>query len=59
MTQSQCADLETGGKNVVPAKQTTGVESSNGNIADAVLLIFALCFHSVFEGLAIGIAGEY
>lgn len=23
---------------------------------DALLLIFALCFHSVFEGIAIGIA---
>ncbi|CAM6088856.1 unnamed protein product [Calypogeia fissa] len=55
---SSRADLETGGKNVnaVAEKQATGVESSNGNIADAILLVLALCFHSVFEGLAIGIA---
>jgi zinc transporter ZupT len=27
-------------------------------IGDSVLLIVALCFHSVFEGIAIGIAGK-
>lgn len=28
------------------------------NLGDTVLLILALCFHSVFEGIAIGVAGE-
>ncbi|GAB4824438.1 hypothetical protein Ancab_007323 [Ancistrocladus abbreviatus] len=27
------------------------------SIGDTVLLIFALCFHSVFEGIAVGVAG--
>ena len=27
-------------------------------IGDGVLLIAALCFHSVFEGIAIGVAGK-
>ena len=29
--------------------------SSHG---DSILLIVALCFHSVFEGIAIGVAGK-
>lgn len=28
------------------------------SVGDAVLLILALCFHSVFEGIAIGVAGK-
>lgn len=28
------------------------------SFGDAVLLMFALCFHSVFEGIAIGVAGK-
>ena len=27
-------------------------------LGDSVLLIAALCFHSVFEGIAIGVAGK-
>ncbi|URE33535.1 hypothetical protein MUK42_34809 [Musa troglodytarum] len=27
-----------------------------GSLGDSILLIFALCFHSVFEGIAIGVA---
>jgi zinc transporter 1/2/3 len=27
-------------------------------LGDSVLLIVALCFHSVFEGIAIGVAGK-
>lgn len=34
---------------------THAVASSLG---DSVLLIVALCFHSVFEGIAIGVAGK-
>ena len=26
------------------------------NLGDALLLILALCFHSVFEGIAVGVA---
>jgi zinc transporter ZupT len=25
---------------------------------DAILLIVALCFHSIFEGIAIGVSGQ-
>lgn len=28
------------------------------NLGDSILLIVALCFHSVFEGIAIGVAGN-
>jgi zinc transporter 1/2/3 len=27
-------------------------------LGDSILLIAALCFHSVFEGIAIGVAGK-
>jgi zinc transporter 1/2/3 len=27
-------------------------------LGDSILLIVALCFHSVFEGIAIGVAGK-
>uniref|UniRef100_A0A6N2KIW1 Zinc transporter n=1 Tax=Salix viminalis TaxID=40686 RepID=A0A6N2KIW1_SALVM len=30
--------------------------STAGSLGDSILLIFALCFHSVFEGIAIGVA---
>ncbi|KAJ7960918.1 Zinc transporter like [Quillaja saponaria] len=30
--------------------------ASAGSVGDTILLIFALCFHSVFEGIAIGVA---
>lgn len=29
------------------------------SLGDAILLILALCFHSVFEGIAVGVAGTY
>ena len=29
------------------------------SVGDTVLLIVALCFHSVFEGIAIGVAGKF
>jgi zinc transporter 1/2/3 len=28
------------------------------SLGDSILLIAALCFHSVFEGIAIGVAGK-
>jgi zinc transporter 1/2/3 len=31
--------------------------SKKASLSDAILLILALCFHSVFEGIAIGVAG--
>ncbi|KAK1392828.1 Zinc transporter 11 [Heracleum sosnowskyi] len=31
-------------------------EASASSVGDSILLIFALCFHSVFEGIAIGVA---
>ena len=32
---------------------------STTSLGDTVLLILALCFHSVFEGIAIGVAGKF
>lgn len=29
------------------------------NIGDTILLIIALCFHSVFEGIAVGVSGSF
>jgi zinc transporter 1/2/3 len=29
------------------------------NVGDTILLILALCFHSVFEGIAVGVSGLY
>lgn len=28
------------------------------SLGDSIMLIVALCFHSVFEGIAIGVAGK-
>jgi zinc transporter 1/2/3 len=28
------------------------------SLGDTILLILALCFHSVFEGIAVGVAGN-
>lgn len=41
------------GTDAASAKSTLSTASSFG---DSILLIFALCFHSVFEGIAIGVA---
>lgn len=32
---------------------------STSSFEDAVLLILALCFHSIFEGIAIGVSGQF
>lgn len=32
---------------------------STTNFGDTILLILALCFHSIFEGIAVGVAGTY
>jgi len=32
---------------------------SKTNFGDTILLILALCFHSIFEGIAVGVAGTY
>jgi len=29
------------------------------SVGDTILLILALCFHSVFEGIAVGVSGIY
>jgi zinc transporter 1/2/3 len=31
---------------------------NTNTLGDSILLIAALCFHSVFEGIAIGVAGK-
>jgi hypothetical protein len=41
----------------VPEAKAIILSTSTTTVGDAVLLILALCFHSVFEGIAIGIAG--
>lgn len=41
---------------VPEVKETLIHKTSYG---DAILLILALCFHSVFEGIAIGVAGLF
>ncbi|XP_024399348.1 zinc transporter 11 [Physcomitrium patens] len=38
------------------SSETKAAIQSSYNLSDAVLLIFALCFHSIFEGIAIGVA---
>ncbi|KAH8958506.1 hypothetical protein BDL97_06G028300 [Sphagnum fallax] len=40
----------------VPEAKAIILSTSTTTVGDAVLLILALCFHSVFEGIAIGIA---
>lgn len=42
----------------VPEAKAIILSTSTTTVGDAVLLILALCFHSVFEGIAIGIAGR-
>lgn len=44
-------EKETEGQHTHPSLVRTST------FGDAVLLILALCFHSVFEGIAIGVAG--
>jgi hypothetical protein len=41
----------------VPEAKAIILSTATTTVGDAVLLILALCFHSVFEGIAIGIAG--
>lgn len=43
----------------VAVPETKAAIISTSNFGDALLLILALCFHSVFEGIAIGVAGQY
>ncbi|GAB2274398.1 hypothetical protein Dimus_009164 [Dionaea muscipula] len=61
--QSEKAEVEGGGSGV--GEETAGKEVMmdqnpiflrTTSIGDTVLLIFALCFHSVFEGIAVGVA---
>lgn len=33
--------------------------AKTSSLGDTILLILALCFHSIFEGIAVGVAGEY
>lgn len=46
--QEKGAELEKGHNNPMFMRTTS--------MGDAILLIFALCFHSIFEGIAVGIA---
>jgi hypothetical protein len=41
-----------------PAVPENRAAIATANLGDALLLILALCFHSVFEGIAIGVAGK-
>ena len=41
------------GTDNAPGKSVLSAASS---IGDSIMLVFALCFHSVFEGIAIGVA---
>ena len=33
--------------------------TATSSFEDAILLMFALCFHSIFEGIAIGVSGQH
>nr|VVW55889.1 unnamed protein product [Nymphaea colorata] len=39
--------------------RSTAALTSATSLGDSIILIVALCFHSVFEGIAIGVAGKY
>lgn len=47
-------DVEGGGKE----EELHPVFVKTASVGDAILLILALCFHSIFEGIAIGVAGN-
>lgn len=54
-------ELLIGGFNFInfAVPETKAAIIATSNFGDALLLILALCFHSVFEGIAIGVAGQY
>ncbi|KAF3785464.1 Zinc transporter 11 [Nymphaea thermarum] len=39
--------------------RSTAALTSATSLGDSIMLIVALCFHSVFEGIAIGVAGKF
>ncbi|KAK4483097.1 hypothetical protein RD792_010274 [Penstemon davidsonii] len=45
-----------GGGEAPPVESHQLVFTRTGSVGDALLLILALCFHSVFEGIAVGVA---
>lgn len=62
----EVAAEEGGGRRSLPSNCGRGPSGMDGNpiflqttsFGDTVLLILALCFHSVFEGIAIGVSGK-
>lgn len=48
--------VEECGKEVAAAMDPVFLRTSS--LSDTILLIMALCFHSVFEGIAVGVAGN-
>lgn len=63
--EARVVEIE-GGKTPEEQAHEVGMEVNNNNnpifvktsnVGDTVLLILALCFHSVFEGIAVGVAG--
>lgn len=50
------AVAEGGGKEVGTNVNPAFIRTSS--VGDTILLILALCFHSVFEGIAVGVAGK-
>lgn len=51
-------DVEDGNKAEEEAEHHP-VFARTSSVGDTVLLILALCFHSVFEGIAVGVAGNF
>ncbi|KAL3682118.1 hypothetical protein R1sor_000140 [Riccia sorocarpa] len=62
--QNRTADVEDGKDAANPAGKAEAHQVHHlavipsAPLGDAILLILALCFHSVFEGIAIGVAGN-
>lgn len=41
------------------AEELNPVFVRTSSVSDTILLILALCFHSIFEGIAVGVAGKF
>lgn len=61
--EAKVLEVEEGGRTPQEHAHEIALESNpiflkTSNVGDTILLIIALCFHSVFEGIAIGVSGN-
>lgn len=57
--QIEGQNTEENGSELGMGMGSNGEPLRTSSLADTMLLILALCFHSVFEGIAVGVAGNF